>query len=250
MTVLVWEGCGNVRDLGGLETEDGGSTRRGAIVRADNIRRLTDAGWQALTDHGVRTVVDLRFDEELAEDPPLDLHVEVAHVSLFGHWTEEFEREVRHVQRTTENWDEMLRWLYLDALERNASAFARAVSAVARAREGAVCIHCLSGKDRTGILAALLLRLAGVPVEIVDADYAASGENARRQLAPWIDAALDEAERELRSRYALTPAGVMRGVLEELESRHGSVAAYLRAAGVPDEDLQAVRGRLREHPAA
>jgi hypothetical protein len=246
MTALVWEGCGNVRDLGGLETADGATTRRGAVVRADNIRHLTADGWSALVEHGVRTVVDLRFDEELAEDPPAELPVEVVHVSLFGHWTPEFEQEVRFEQRRTDDWAEMLRWLYLDALERNAGAFAAAVSAVARAPDGAVCIHCLAGKDRTGILAALLLRLAGVGLETVDADYAASEENVRRMFAPWIDEAPDEAERAQRDRHTRVPAGVMRAVLAELEMRHGSVAGYLLGAGATRADLDAARRRLRE----
>ena len=245
MTTLAWEGCGNVRDLGGLETEDGATTRAGAIVRADNIRRLTEAGWAALVAHGVRTVVDLRFDEELAEDPPADVPVDVVHVSLFGHWTPEFEQEVRHEQGTTEDWAGMLRWMYLDALDRNAAAFAAAVSAVAQAGEGAVCIHCLAGKDRTGILAALLLRLAGVRLQTVDADYAASEQNVRRMFAAWIDEAGDEEEHAKRSRHVHVPAGVMHGVLAELEARHGSVADYLLRAGASREDLDAVRRRLR-----
>jgi protein-tyrosine phosphatase len=246
MTTLLWEGCGNVRDLGGLETEDGVTTRTGAIVRAANIRRLTEAGWSALVEHGVRTVVDLRFDEELAEDPPADLPVDVVHVSLFGHWTPEFEREVRHEQRTTDDWAGMLRWLYLDALDRNAPAFGAALSAVAQAGEGAVCIHCLAGKDRTGILAALILRLAGVKIETVDADYAASERNVRRMFAAWIDEAGDDAERAWRTRHVHVPAGVMRDVLAELESSHGSVAGYLLKAGATRDELDAVRRRLRE----
>lgn len=246
MTTLLWEGCGNVRDLGGLDTADGATTRSGAIVRADNIRRLTEAGWAALVEHGVRTVVDLRFDEELAEDPPSDVPVDVIHISLFGHWTPEFEQEVRTRQRTTDDWAGMLKWMYLDALDRNGTAFAAAVLAVAEAGEGAVCIHCLAGKDRTGILAALLLRLAGVRPETIDSDYAASERNVRQMFAGWIDEAVDEEDRARRSRHVQVPAGVMRGVLAELEARHGSVAAYLLQAGATQESLDAVRRRLRE----
>ena len=67
---LAWEGCLNVRDLGGHPTEDGGETRFGAYVRADNLERLTAAGWQALIDYGVRTVVDLRLAGERGDAPP------------------------------------------------------------------------------------------------------------------------------------------------------------------------------------
>jgi hypothetical protein len=77
---LIWDGCLNVRDLGGLPTRDGGETRFGAIVRADSVRQLSDEGWQALVDHGIRTVIDLRGDHELAEDPPAELPVDLVHV--------------------------------------------------------------------------------------------------------------------------------------------------------------------------
>ena len=69
-----------MRDLGGHPTEDGGETRFGAVVRADSVRQLSDEGWQALVDHGVRTVIALRGDHERAEDPPADVPVEVVHV--------------------------------------------------------------------------------------------------------------------------------------------------------------------------
>jgi hypothetical protein len=58
---LDWDGCVNVRDLGGLPLEGGGETRLGVLVRADNVRKLTDAGWEALADHGVTRIVDLRW---------------------------------------------------------------------------------------------------------------------------------------------------------------------------------------------
>ncbi|HEX7299288.1 MAG TPA: tyrosine-protein phosphatase, partial [Solirubrobacteraceae bacterium] len=65
---LQWDGCANVRDLGGLRVSGGGETRWGALVRADAVDRLTADGWSALEAHGVRTVIDLRNDDELGED--------------------------------------------------------------------------------------------------------------------------------------------------------------------------------------
>ena len=79
---LVWDGCLNVRELGGLPTQDGGVTRLGVVVRADSVRQLSAEGWQALVDHGIGTVIDLRGDHERADDPPADLSVEVVHVRL------------------------------------------------------------------------------------------------------------------------------------------------------------------------
>jgi len=81
---LHWDGCANVRDLGGIPLEQGGETRRGVLTRADNIRRLTEAGWGAVAGHGVTRIVDLRLPEERAADPPRELEIEVIHVSLVG----------------------------------------------------------------------------------------------------------------------------------------------------------------------
>ena len=72
---LAWDGLLNARDLGGHPTGDGGETRWGQVVRADSVRQLSDEGWQAVVDYGIRTVVDLRSDEELAADPPAELPV-------------------------------------------------------------------------------------------------------------------------------------------------------------------------------
>ena len=77
---LVWDGLLNVRDLGGHPTEDGAETRFGAIVRADSVRQLSDEGWGALVDYGIRTVVDLRGEQELEADPPAEVPIEVLHV--------------------------------------------------------------------------------------------------------------------------------------------------------------------------
>src|SRR5204863_4861491 len=79
---LSWDGCVNVRDLGGHRTADGRSTRFGAVVRADSVRLLSEAGWTALLDYGVSRIVDLRFHSELETDPPRELDVEVVHVPV------------------------------------------------------------------------------------------------------------------------------------------------------------------------
>jgi hypothetical protein len=73
--VLVWDGCVNVRDLGGLPLEDGGETRFRVVVRADSIRGLTNKGWAALREYGFGTVIDLRGDAEVAQDPPAPVPV-------------------------------------------------------------------------------------------------------------------------------------------------------------------------------
>jgi protein tyrosine/serine phosphatase len=247
VTALDWEGCVNVRDLGGLPTEDGRETRPGRLVRADNLRRLSDAGWRALADAGVRRIVDLRFPEELAEDPPRDVDVEVVHVSLLGpsrtaEWQDEFNAALDQAATA----EEYLVWSYLEFLERYRAEFGRVFAALAEAPRGAVAFHCLGGKDRTGLVAALALRLAGVPLHEVAADYALTEANLAPGNPAWVDAAPDAAERRRRELLLPSPPSAMRRVLEELERRYGGTAGYLRACGVPEEDLERLRRRLLE----
>jgi protein-tyrosine phosphatase len=237
---LLWEGCVNVRDLGGNPTEDGGETRYGAVVRADSIRRLSPAGWEALAAYGVRRVVDLRHHAELAADPLSETDLDVVHIPVLA--------EPDHP-----DWVELdavaarsgcLAPVYLEFLERYPARFAAAVQAVARG-PAVVVVHCQGGKDRTGLVTALLLRLAGASREAVAADYALSEANLREFQAPWIGAAPDEAERARRLLFSLTPAATMLDVLEELERRHGGAREYLLAAGATPEDLDGARALLR-----
>jgi protein tyrosine/serine phosphatase len=242
---LVWDGCLNVRDLGGHRTEDGGETRYRAVVRADSIRQLTDAGWATAVDYGVGTIVDLRMDVELEADPPAEFPVDVVHVPIFQDDDEETFTEVEAAATAAPDYAAATREVYLVFLERFRNNVAGAIAAVARAPEGAVVVHCMGGKDRTGLVTALLLRLAGVDNEQIAADYALSEERLQPRHAAWLEEAGTEAERERIRRIAATPAESMVGVLEELERRYGSVEAYLRAGGLTEEDLRLARDRLR-----
>jgi protein tyrosine/serine phosphatase len=120
------------------------------------------------------------------------------------------------------------------------------VRAVAEA-EGAVCIHCAGGRDRTGLVTALILRLAGVTSAAAAEDYELSEAALLVDHQRWVDEAPDERERRRREIFKVAPARAMLGVLDELERRYGSVRDYLVAAGVPSEELEALRSRLREH---
>ena len=245
---LVWDGCLNVRDLGGLPTRDGGETRLGSIVRADSVRQLSDEGWEALVAHGIRTVVDLRGDDERAEDPPAELPVEVVHVPFFeandAEW-HEIRRELDAAVAAAPDVPTATRDVYMIFLERFRDNVAAAVRAVAAAPEGGLVIHCVGGKDRTGLLTAFLLHLAGVEDEEVAADYALSEERLRPRHERWFAAAESDEELERLQRIAQTPAASMVGVFAELERRHGGVEGYLRDAGVADEELERLRTRLR-----
>ena len=242
---LAWEGTLNVRDLGGHKTEDGGETKYARVVRADSIRRLTDAGWKALLDYGVRTIIDLRTDEERQADPPGEMPMEIEHISLFDEDPLVF-MKTDAVAEAAPDAATATRDVYLIFLESFKRNIAAAIRAVGGAPDGAVVVHCMGGKDRTGLITAFLLHIAGVDNEQIAADYALSEERLRPRHEEWFAAAESDAELERLKRIAQTPAESILGAFEELERRYGSVEGYLRAAGVTDDDLVRIRARLRD----
>jgi protein tyrosine/serine phosphatase len=237
-----------VRDLGGLPTADGGHVAWGALVRADNLCRLTTAGQGALVEHGIRTVIDVRFPSEVAAEPhPLQSPSTGAPAISYLNIPVNAGRDPAHdaatsaafaATRTREGANKL-------ELDTNPIGFARIVAAFARARQGGVVVHCHAGKDRSGIAVALLLALAGVPDAIIAADYALSAESVR----PLPDA---EAPRPGSSSWWTQPhhyrdcsPGAMLAMLEHLRARHGGVEAYLLRGGVSTDDLNAATERLR-----
>ena len=246
---LVWDGLLNVRDLGGHPTEDGGETTYDSIIRADSVRQLSDRGWAALVDYGIKTIVDLRADEELEADPPAQLPVEVLHIPFFETDTEEWkevEAELEEAARAAPNVAAATEAVYLIFLDHFGRNVAAAIRAVANAPEGGVVIHCAGGKDRTGLVTALLLHLAGVGIDEIAGDYALSEERLRPRHEQWFAEAESDEELERLKRVSQTPAESIEGVFVELERRYGSVEGYLRQAGLTEDELDRARARLRD----
>jgi protein-tyrosine phosphatase len=220
---LDWEGCVNVRDLGGLRTRDGGRIRRGAIVRGDALDRLSAAGWAALEDHGIRTVIDLRNDDELAEDlAPRPRGLTTLHLPLDGVEDVEFWKD----------WHDRPEFgtplYYRPFLDHFPQRTAAVITAIARAEPGGVAVHCGIGRDRTGLITILLLALAGADAEEIAADYALSEPRVPfGQVGTFYEDS------------GTTAAAVIAELLAELD-----VEAYLRAAGVSGPDVSAIRARL------
>lgn len=244
MTALAWEGCLNVRDLGGLPTEDGRRTRLGAVVRSDNVRKLTDEGWRALAEHGVERIVDLRWPEELTQDPPRDLDIDVVHVSVLGDsYDEEYVARMDAHLMSVDDVSDHYVFAYGDWLERYRDRFGTVFAAIAEA-EGPVVVHCMGGKDRTGVVSAVLLRLAGVGYVEIGEDYAVTSVNLEPSTSNWIPAIADERERARWEKLRDTPADAIVRVVRDLEARYGDVASYLRAAGLSPEQVERLRERL------
>jgi hypothetical protein len=213
---------------------DGGTTNCGTLVRADNLDRLTAAGRAALHAYGVRTVIDLRNDGEREARPEKpSRNLATVHVPL----DDVDDREFWELCRAEELDGSPL--YYRLFLDRKPERCAAAVAAVARAGPGGVAFHCGVGRDRTGIVSLLLLALAGVEPEEIVADYELSAVRLRPLWVEWgrPDQAL-EIEEILRRRQT-TARALLVELLGSLDP-----AAYLRGAGLSEDDLAAVRGRL------
>ena len=212
--------------------------RDGALVRSDQLCRLSDGGRGALLAHGVRTVIDLRTPAELAKDPDPIWHDGVDYLHI-PQQDEELWRELDGVARTRTERDSA-------AIDRRAEKIAAMARAVANAAPGGVLIHCLAGKDRTGIAVALLLGLVDVDDQQIAADYALSETALAGERAAALAAASDDEARARIERGYDASAGTMLATLAHLRSRHGGAEAYLRRAGLSDGDVERIRARLLE----
>ena len=221
----------NARDLGGHETGDGHSTRWGAVVRSDTPDQLTAGGWQALHDYGIRTVVDLRDGSELGGAPP-DVEVESVHIPVL-----DFE-DAAFWAGLAESYDPAR--FYRSALDRWPDRFSAAVATVARARPGGVLVHCQFGRDRTGLVIALLLAVANVQADVIAEDYALSAQMLEPVYEEGVGAVEDGGRKEQLQRENATEAAAMLEVLAGLDATE-----YLTdGGGATEDDLEALRERL------
>ena len=219
--VLAWDGCSNVRDLGGLRTCDDRITRWGTIIRSDNPARLTEAGWSALYAYGIRTIITLRT-VGMAENE-LNFTPRYSDIATVQAAIEDItDREFVQKWAATDLWSTPL--YYQDALRRWPERHAAAISAITQAQPGGVLFHCIRGNDRTGIIALLLLALAGVTPEEMITDYALSPDPERDELLAREHASVREA---------------ILGALAGL-----NIDSYLIMGGASQADLAAVRKRL------
>ncbi|MFG2695203.1 tyrosine-protein phosphatase [Kitasatospora sp. NPDC048407] len=223
---LDWDGCLNVRDLGGLPTRDGRLTRTGAIVRADNLDRLTAEGRSALLDYGVRTVIDLRNPVEYRPLLPTPDTVDLVRVPLDALAGPDWWARFGALDGTPLSFRP-----YLDHCR---DAVAQLVTAVAHAREGGIVVHCGAGRDRTGLAALVLLALAGVEPAAIAEDYLLSAANLR-PLWTLLDRPGEEADiARVLADAGTTAEGALHAVLTEFDA----------AQWLPAADVAALRTRL------
>jgi protein-tyrosine phosphatase len=249
------DGAVNARDLGGLPTEAGDRIAPHRLLRADNLQDLSERDVKLLVEEfGLSTVIDLRSVEEIeAEGPgPLRAHGGVEHVHrsvalVEGAEGEEVAREVLLARRerfASANPHDVVAGHYFGYLEDRPESVIAALRDIATA-PGAALVHCAAGKDRTGVVVALALRLAGVSrADVVD-DYVATAgviEQIMNRLRPrpiytqGIDSiTLDQH----------TPrAAAMEAFLDLIETRFGGLETWLADNGFTADDVRALRAKL------
>ena len=246
-----WDGFHNARDLGDLPTVDGRRTRRGSLFRSATLRYVTDAGWQQAYDAGVRTIIDLRNDDEVTPGAP-------NYSAMAGTATQPPDPRgpVTHpgmsrVQVPIDDVEDVEFWRMLNTEGLNGTPLyftpflrakpgrcAAAVTAVARAGPGGVLFHCGAGRDRTGLVALILLALAGVTPDAIADDYELTTNPLRRLSALSGSDDGDAVARALAARGTT----IHQAVLDTLATFDPE--PYLLTAGVTPTDLATVRARL------
>jgi protein-tyrosine phosphatase len=245
--LLPWEASLNTRELGGYPTT-GGRMRWKALVRSENSAALTPAGRQAAIDYGIRTVIDLRFPDELrmsqsaftrpTQDPP-EIQPDYINIPL--------DTDQDLAWPSTLSPAEIVSDLYCRLLETNRGHVSGALTSIARARPGGVMFHCHAGKDRTGLIAAMLLGFLGAPEAVILEDYAFTTPALdRRREALLADPSLTPDRRNYLEVLSLPRPETMQLTLAYLARLYGGVEGYLRTTPLLGEDLERLRERLVE----
>ena len=237
---LEFEGGFNIRDLGPIATVDGRKTKIGAAVRSGNLHRLTPAGWEALKNYGIRTIIDLRNADECESEKYVVANSEIARI----HFPLEEERQ----PSDEEFWK---RWrgfnccplYYTPFVDQYPVRIADLISIIANAKPGGVLFHCGIGRDRTGLIALLLLKLMGATHDEILADYTSSAECLRPHWTRLGRTNDEESVTKLLTENKSSFADAIRKTIAALDE-----PAKLEAIGISDSNVSALRLRLLESP--
>lgn len=241
------EGAYNVRDLGGYQTVDGRITRWGVYLRADNMNAISEVGQATLLRYGLKRIIDLRQSSGRTDTPNVfegSLDPEYLHINIVGDeeppgWTEATE---------TLSSAENVFNLYRLMLEHRQDRFAEVMVSLSEPDSLPSIFHCQAGTDRTGIVSAFILSLAGVPRPTIVEDYAISGPNLRKRMLAELAASGATAEEltELEQQALHPPAGTMDLMLDYLDEIYDGVNGYLGNIGVTDDQIKSIRNAVLE----
>ena len=236
------EGAYNVRELGGYRTADGRSTRWRTFLRADSLHRLSDGSQAALLDYGIRAVIDLRRSVELEERPNVfagspgvayhqqDIAGEKPMWELAG-------------DPAPEDRTDRRAWGYAMTLDHRRTPIRETLATLSEPSARPALFHCAGGTDRTGIIAALVLGIAGVPPETIVADYTLSAKYlTEKYFAEEKSPEEGFTWETYQARYC--PPEVMAQTLKHLEDQYGGTEAYARAIGLTNDQIGSLRNSL------
>ncbi len=235
------DGPANFRDLGGYETEFGGRVRTGRLFRSDSLSFMSDDDVRHVIEVlGLRSVIDLRGHGEVSKfthGPLGSLGVRVSHIPI-----------IDETRPPPDGWDDArekpLDDLYLLMLERFADRFMAVLRVIADEDAQPLVFHCAAGKDRTGLVAMLVLGLLGVDAEVIAADYGLTDERMPLLLERHQARAVDGAIVEVAEQHYAVDAVAMRAVIDRTMAQYGSIEGYVLAHGLEPGAVAAIRATL------
>lgn len=237
---IVLDGAVNFRDLGGYETRDGGRLRWRTLFRADSLSRLTSEDRAVIRRLGIATVIDLRTTSELENGrfPVDEIPVGFHHLPLLDRVPDPEDFKLR---------PGMLANSYEVMTSESGPHIARVLGILAERQAHPVIVHCTAGKDRTGVLVAVLLGVLGVPDETIVADYTLSAHAMTKLRAKLVERypegrnVIEEADEV----FSASPSNIA-SLLTLLREKHGSILGYATSIGVGAEVVSGLRATLVE----
>ncbi len=204
-------------------------------MRSDNISSLNTAGIQAMWDYGIKAVLDLRSEQEIAKSPspfePIDYGPLYLHVPLVDDETAD------RLSKTPSTPDR-----YRMMVDERQAALGQIFSNIARV-DGPLVFHCFAGKDRTGLVAAMLLSLAGADGDAIAADYAETDVHLAGRYQEWLASAKPERVEAMRDELRCPPEWIL-GTLDHVDRRWGGVEPYLTGSGMDGADIVRLKAKL------
>lgn len=230
----------NFRDVGGYETASGETVRWQRLYRSDALGRLTEEDLEILRGFGIASLLDLRSPRELnATGPGLPaVHLGARHLHI------PFSEDVTTMEGLAEISN--LGALYARFLDQGHEPVRKLFLALAEPETYPTVIHCAAGKDRTGVSIALILRMLGVPDDVIAIDYGLTDEAMAAYVLKLREHGYGEFLDRVHPELMRARPESMIYFLGELDQRYGSTSGYLEASGVPPEALDSIRAHLLE----
>lgn len=240
------EGSYNTRDIGGHTIDTGSLTRSQRYIRSDGMHRLTVKDQDKLTGYGLKTIIDLRTTEEVKLEPNVFANstlVKYNRINIIGDMAlTEYDQQAKtgvsykRIETAYTNW-----------LENRKPQILETLTILSNLDNGLTLYHCSAGKDRTGIITALLLGIVGVRDETIIEDYSLTADFLfQRSLdgfGPVLEKEINSVQ-EYEAEYC--PREGMRGTLNHLNLQYGGIEKYVRSIGLTDDQIDCVRGSFVE----